>query len=249
MYQIYKITNKINNKSYIGSTNNIKRRWRQHKEASIYESNHAYNYPLMKAFRKDGIDNFTFEIIESCNNYQEMIEHEYNWIIKLNCIYPNGYNQTSHTDSPMFDPNISQKMSQTKREKYGKTVCEIDKNNNIIKQWNSIIEASEDTGLNRFKISDVCNGRRLTTGERRFRFLINNKIFEPKKQINKTKNNRITSSSKKVEQIKDGIVIKTYNSIAIAAKENNCDASGISKVCNGKRKHCGGYEWRYKTNN
>ena len=46
--------------------------------------------------------------------------------------------------------------SNTKREKYGKRVCEIDSANNILMIWDSIAEASEATGLDRFKISNVC---------------------------------------------------------------------------------------------
>ena len=32
-----------------------------------------------------------------------------------------------------------------------------------------------------------------------------------------------------------------------AAADNNCDASAISKVCNGKRNKCGGFKWKYQT--
>ena len=49
---------------YIGSSIDVERRWRQHKEASINEKDHHYNYPLMIAFREFGIANFTFEVIE-----------------------------------------------------------------------------------------------------------------------------------------------------------------------------------------
>ena len=171
MYQIYKITNKKNGMVYIGSSIEVERRWRQHKEASINENDHHYNYPLMVAFREFGIANFTFEIVDTLPDYQAMIQAEHDWIIKENCVIPNGYNQTDNTNSPMFDPNIAKKMSDTKRDKYGKRVSEIDSNGNIIDVWDSLAEAGEKTGLDRFKISDVCNGRRLTTGDRVFRFL------------------------------------------------------------------------------
>lgn len=248
MYQIYKITNKINNMVYIGSSIEVERRWRQHKEASINEKDHHYNYPLMIAFREFGIANFTFEVIETLNNWEEMIKAEHNWIIKENCIFPNGYNQTDRTDSPMFDPNIAKKVSDTKREKYGKRVCEIDKNNNILNIWNSLAEAGEYSKLDRFKISDVCNGRRLTTGNRIFRFLDKeNNIIFPEIKVNKTQTNRITKSSKKVIKMNDKKeILQIYDSIAIAAADNNCDASGISKVCNGKRNKCGGFKWEYQ---
>ena len=184
---------------YIGSSIEVERRWRQHKEASINENDHHYNYPLMKAFREFGIANFNFEIIDTLKSWEEMIKMEHEWIIKENCVVPNGYNQTDKTDSPMFDPVIAKKMSDTKRKKYGKRVCEIDKDENILEIWDSLAEAGEKTGLDRFKISDVCNGRRLTTGNRVFRFVDENRgIIIPETKTNQVQNNRITKTSRKV---------------------------------------------------
>ncbi len=153
----------------------------------------------MKAFREFGIENFNFSVIDTLPTYQEMIKTEHNWIVYYNCIRPNGYNQTDNTNSPMFDPIIVEKMKQTKRGKYGKLVCEIDSNNNILQIWGSLAEAGEKTGLNRFKISSVCNGNRITTGNRLFRFLDKNlNIIEPVIEVNKTQTNRITKNSRKV---------------------------------------------------
>ena len=249
MYQIYKITNQKNGMVYIGSSIEVERRWRQHKEASINEKDHHYNYPLMIAFREFGIANFTFEVVDTLSTWEAMIEAEHNWIIKENCIVPNGYNQTDRTDSPMLDPVVAKKMSDTKREKYGKRVCEIDSANNILIIWDSLAEAGEATGLDRFKISNVCNGTRLTTGNRIFRFLNEeNEIIIPKIKVNQVQNNRITKSSKKVIKMNDNNEeLQIYDSVALAAADNNCDASAISKVCNGKRNKCGGFKWKYQT--
>lgn len=57
---IYKITNLINGKSYIGQTNDYKRRFREHREKNYKESDKL----LYKAFDKYGIENFSFEVIE-----------------------------------------------------------------------------------------------------------------------------------------------------------------------------------------
>lgn len=249
MYQIYKITNQKNGMVYIGSSIEIERRWRQHKEASINEKDHHYNYPLMIAFREFGIANFTFEVIDTLPTWEAMIEAEHNWIIKENCVKPNGYNQTDKTDSPMSDPAIAKKMSDTKREKYGKRVCEIDSANNILTIWDSLAEAGEATGLDRFKISNVCNGTRLTTGNRSFRFLNEkNEIIIPEVKVNQVQSNRITKSSKQVVKMNDNNEeLQIYDSVALAAADNKCDASGISKVCNGLRNKCGGFKWKYLT--
>ena len=248
MYQIYKITNQKNGMVYIGSSIEVERRWRQHKEASINEKDHHYNYPLMIAFREFGIANFTFEIIDTLPDHQAMIKAEHDWIIKENCVVPNGYNQTHQTDSPLLDPVIAKKMSDTKRAKYGKRVCEIDENKNILEIWDSLAEAGEKTGLDRFKISDVCNGKRLTTGNRVFRFLDEaDNILIPVEKVNQVQTNRITKASKKVVKITlEGEILQVYDSIALAAADTGCDSSAISKVCRGQRNKCGGFKWEFQ---
>ena len=248
MYQIYKITNQKNGMVYIGSSIEVERRWRQHKEASINEKDHHYNYPLMIAFREFGIANFTFEIVDTLPDHQAMIKAEHDWIVKENCVVPNGYNQTHQTDSPLLDPAIAKKMSDTKRAKYGKRVCEIDEDKNILEIWDSLAEAGEKTGLDRFKISDVCNGKRLTTGNRVFRFLDEaDKILIPVEKVNQVQANRITKASKKVVKMTlEGEILQVYDSIALAAADTGCDSSAISKVCRGQRNKCGGFKWEFQ---
>lgn len=46
----------------------------------------------MEAFREFGINNFTFEIVETLPDWETMIKAEHNWIKKENCVKPNGYN-------------------------------------------------------------------------------------------------------------------------------------------------------------
>ena len=247
MNQIYKITNQKNGMVYIGSSIEVERRWRQHKEASINEKDHHYNYPLMVAFREFGIANFTFEVIDTLPTWEAMIEAEHNWIVKEDCVKPKGYNQTDKTDSPMFDPVVAKKMSDTKREKYGKRVCEIDSTNNILIIWDSLAEAGEATGLDRFKISNVCNGTRLTTGNRTFRFLDDeNQIIEPVVKVNQVQSNRITKSSRRVGAYdKDNNLIQEFDSLQLAAQFCGGNSSTISAVCRGKRNSHKNYIWRY----
>lgn len=71
---IYLITNLINNKKYVGITNNYKKRWANHK---------CCNDPSMviaKAIKKYGINNFKFEIIESNVPIEQIDEKEQYYI-------------------------------------------------------------------------------------------------------------------------------------------------------------------------
>ena len=51
---------------------------------------------------------------------------------------------------------------------------------------------------------------------------------------------------KAIKQIKNGIVIKEYESIAIASRETNIKAPHICNVLKGIRKSAGGFQWEYK---
>lgn len=88
---IYKITNIVNNKVYIGKSIQIERRWSEHKSEinNLNKQNHLY-----RAMRKYGIDNFQFEIIEICSDNNNILsEREKYWINFYNS-YETGYNET-----------------------------------------------------------------------------------------------------------------------------------------------------------
>ena len=86
MTGIYKITNTINNKIYIGQSVHIKKRWSEHK--SYYTDSQT---PLYKAMQKYGVEYFDFEIIEECS-IAELDEKEQYYIQEFNSLVPNGYN-------------------------------------------------------------------------------------------------------------------------------------------------------------
>lgn len=85
---IYRITNIINEKFYVGSAVNIHRRWLEHK--SFLNRNKHHSKYLQNSFNKYGIDNLNFEIIEECSK-ELLIEREQYWINLLDS-YNNGYN-------------------------------------------------------------------------------------------------------------------------------------------------------------
>ena len=86
---IYKITNLINNKVYIGQSIDIEQRWYNH----LHRHQRSKDLPLYRAFKKYGITNFAFNIIEECN-VQNLDEREKYWIQYYDS-YNNGYNMTT----------------------------------------------------------------------------------------------------------------------------------------------------------
>ena len=59
---VYKITNKINNKCYIGESVDVFKRFSDHKNPKNLKT----HYKIYRAFAKYGIKNFTFEVLASC---------------------------------------------------------------------------------------------------------------------------------------------------------------------------------------
>ena len=107
MIGIYKITNLLNQKSYIGKSNDIDRRWAQHK--SPYEWSRQPDSSLYLTFQKYGLDNFKFEIIEECK-VEELGEKEKYWVEYYDTFY-NGYNQTAGGEGNNYDSHPKHKLT------------------------------------------------------------------------------------------------------------------------------------------
>ena len=88
---IYKITNNINNKVYIGmTTRNLNVRINDYKKSYLNENCKEYNFKIIKAMREIGFENFKFEVIEECDN-NILSEREKYWIQYYNSVF-DGYN-------------------------------------------------------------------------------------------------------------------------------------------------------------
>ena len=53
------------------------------------------------------------------------------------------------------------------------------------------------------------------------------------------------NTPKKVACFKDDVLVKEFNSIKDAAKEFKLNRTNISNCCKGKRKTCGGFQWKF----
>ena len=93
MHYIYKYTNKLNGKSYIGQTNNLQKRFNGHKSEAFNPNASGYNLPFHCAIRKYGIDNFTYEVLE------EIADGESQGFIDDREIYFIGYYHSLTTEN------------------------------------------------------------------------------------------------------------------------------------------------------
>lgn len=106
MVGIYKITNQVNGKAYVGLSINIDGRFSRHKSTAFNPNSPGYEYPLYRAIRKYGLESFSFEIIEECDS-SELCEKEI-YYIALYDTYYNGYNQDKGGNSASHFTKLSE---------------------------------------------------------------------------------------------------------------------------------------------
>lgn len=101
---IYKITNLVNNKIYIGqTTSTLEKRWKEHCKRGFL---------LTKAIKKYGEENFIYEALCNCNSIEELNLKEVEFISLEKSISPNGYNLNSG--------GLNHKMHQSTKNKVSK---------------------------------------------------------------------------------------------------------------------------------
>jgi len=129
-----------------------------------------------------------------------------------------------------FDLNLD------KLDENSKKVSQYDLDGNWIRDYDSIYEASEDTGINKGNICECCRGKYKSAGKYIWRYYGDN---PPKKYTNKT--------LKSVCQYDlDGNFIMEFDSITEAAKKTGSRSNCIQMCCVGKFKYSNGFIWRYK---
>lgn len=151
---IYKITNKLNGKSYVGqTTRNVNARIAEHK----------YKKSLIgKAILKYGVNNFEIDILDECSSSDELNKREAHWTKTLNTVHPNGYNKaivaTRYGEhNGFFQKSHNQetiKSNQKNQPKRRRVRC-IDTGEIYI----SVRECERFTGVPRTRIINLCKGK------------------------------------------------------------------------------------------
>jgi group I intron endonuclease len=174
---IYKITNIISNKCYIGLTSRkrVEDRWKNHKH-SLTRGNGCF--ALQQAVNMHGFENFKFEVIEECLN-ENFKEREMYFIKQYNSIVPNGYNTTKGGEIGCTlgkkHEEKTKNILQEKTKEYfsnfeniekqraamaksvGLKLQQLDKDKNVVHTFNSAAEAARQTNISK---STIKNGVR-----------------------------------------------------------------------------------------
>lgn len=245
MYEVYLITNTVNDKKYVGITRKgYKNRFKGHISACEKgKSNILYN-----AFRKYDIENFTVELIENnipddCAN-----EREIYYIKKYNTFYKNrcGYNMTTGGGG-----TVGYEFTDEDRKK----ISESGKGRKFSKERNEKIRSAMIGREYKQEWKDNLSNAR------KGRFKKEENPFYGKHHSEETKHKcRVKRNTRLVERIdiETGEVLETYDGGVLAGewvvknlrpntKVHTC-VYAIDKACNGTygRKTCYGYKWRYK---
>lgn len=244
---IYKIINIYDNKVYVGSSIDIKRRWHEHKK-ELRKNKHC-NLHLQFAWNKYGEQNFQFEIIEIVDNptKENLLNREQYWIDKLcACNENEGYNILSQAGS-----NLGTKMSDALKQKQkeireSKPIIQVDLNGNIIKVWNGIKEINREYNISPTNILNCVKHRKgrnqISKG---YLWLYKEEEEYIGLYLQKYKN-RSCQPIKIIQLTMDNQYIKEWDGLSLAGRELLIPYQNIDKCCRGKQKTCHGFKWMYK---
>lgn len=174
---IYKITNSIDGKVYIGQTRYTTAiRWSQHKHNAILGKGNTY---LSKAIRKYGPENFKIEVIDTANSREELSQKELfyiNELRKTNSLY----NLTSRVSVTARVWTEHEKKTRYKPAKPQPIRCL-----NTGEIFESIRKTAQSVGRSESLISSIVNGRKDSA---------NGLVFEYVDQAKKEKADKVRES-------------------------------------------------------
>lgn len=248
---IYKITNTINGKMYIGETQSKDPliRWRRH--LSAIKSGRGC--PLLgKAINKYGVDKFKFEVLIICFD-SDTKKWEVEYIKKYNTKTPNGYNgndggcpganftgkhHTEETKEKLRQITKKQFETEESRIKRGELVkkgmvgVNIGERLRASEKWKEYVEKKQIDGysdITRQRISESLKNTLKSADIRK-------KLSETMTKIN---------GKAVIQYSLDGVELNRYDTIVRASKATSISRASISLAVNGYNKTSGGFIWKF----
>lgn len=232
---IYKITNIINSKVYIGQTKKaITVRFKEH---SINKTKSA----ISNAIQKYGKENFEVKVLTYCNSMKEMNHREEYYIKLFNTLSPNGYNLRAGGNNSTCSDETKAKISKAKK---GISHSHSEETKRKIGLANRKRKLSEYT---KQKIANSRLGKKAS---------IKTKLKMSKsKEGNKNHffgSAHTQEARLKISKANDSRKIKIlcfqnskiYNSIHDAARDLHLDVANIARVVHNKQKQIKGYTFQ-----
>lgn len=268
---IYRITNIITGKFYIGSTNNYAHRKRQH--LHDLRNKHHGNTHLQSAWNKYGSSAFEFEVLEKLINVNLLTTREQFWLDSLQaCDHKIGYNVSlqanrtelaEETKKKIGDANRGRHPSYETRIKIGLAskgrhhspeTCEKIRIastgrhlSDEVKQYIRRLKLGKtQSDEHRLKNSLGHIGHHLSEEHHKKLLLAN--IGRRNSEVQREKM-RVSAKSrcKTVLQYSlDGTLIKEFQSLHDVQRLAGYNLQNVHSVCRGKSKTACGFKWRYK---
>lgn len=218
-YYIYKFQNKINGKIYIGKTNDLSKRYKEHL------CDRRGNSIFHKAIDKYGEESFVFEVIAKTDSYEQANMMEKLYIALYGSYKPNGYNMTRGGDGGSMWNAIP--------------VVRLTVDGEFVKRYDSATEPSSE-GFCVSNVLECCKDAHKSCHGYTFMFETEYLKNGGRKKLPKRK------TSVQIYQCDlDGNFIRSFSSVIEASNALGIFHSGISNCLAGRYKNCGGYIFVY----
>lgn len=247
---IYKITNIINHKSYIGIDSNIDKSTRIKQHMYDLVNNRHFNKHLQISFNKYGKEAFKYEIVfETTKNNKSYLEKLEIFFIRFFNTYKNGYNGTTGG------------YGHYKNNLLYKKAFVLDLKTNKITEGYSLKTLCKDINVPYSSVKWSLENKKAYKNKLLFSYSPNFNIEEygfikpgmtplEKKLSRRVKVKKDIYTMRKIYQFDlEGNFIKEWKSISEAARFVNTTNSNIIRAAKGNSVHCKNYKWSYDRDN
>lgn len=245
---VYKITNNINLKVYIGQSINIINRWKDHVHALNRGDSRCTL--LQRAWNKYKEENFSFEILELCTE-DKLDEVEIKYIEMYDALNPEkgyniepGGNKNKHlseeTKQKLRESHLGKTMSEESRRKMSK--AQSGKGNGMYGRHHTEEAKKKMSEAKKGKPGHPCSDY----AKERARQANLGKIVseETRKKLSESHKGQ-PAYNKNLRPVYCVELKKVFLCPSDAAKELNISSGNIIACCEHTRKTCGGYHWEY----
>lgn len=240
---IYKATNKINGKGYIGQTT-----YTLNKRKGEHERNHTYGqtYAFTLAIKKYGAEAFEWEVLDCADDIDELNAKEEQYIKEYGTLTTEwGYNLKGGGGNAFLTDEVKRKIGQAqmgeKNHMWGVTGANNPSSKRVVnlatgRMYDSATICAQVEGVNLSHVCATCRGERGSTNNVVYRYVDENNL--PITPLKATKKKTIP-----VVNLDTGEVFEsaTEAELFYAGKKTG----NLNRVCKGKRERFAGCRWKY----